>query len=132
MKQDEEGFMYPIVDKTKCVNCGLCDKVCPVKNAKENNKIQHAYIFQNSDDQIRRESTSGGAFTAIAEHVLNNNGIVYGAVFDEKYKVIHIGIDKKEELWRFRNSKYVQSDICNCYPEIKEWLEQGRHVKLKD
>lgn len=128
MKQDEEGFMYPIVDKTKCINCGLCDKVCPVKNAKENDKVQHAYIFQNSDDQIRRESTSGGAFTAIAEYVIKNNGIVYGAIFDEKYRVIHTGIDKKEELWRFRNSKYVQSEICNCYPEIREWLEQGRQV----
>ena len=56
MKQDEEGFMYPIIDKSKCVNCGLCDKVCPVKNAKENGNSQHAYIFQNADDKIRRES----------------------------------------------------------------------------
>ena len=99
MKQDEEGFMYPIIDKSKCVNCGLCDKVCPVKNAKENGNSQHAYIFQNADDKIRRESTSGGAFTAIAEYVIDNNGIVYGAVFDEKYKVIHKGINNKEELY---------------------------------
>lgn len=128
MKQDEEGFVYPIIDKSKCVNCGLCDKVCPVKNAKENNKNQHAYIFQNSNDEIRRESTSGGAFTAIAEYVIKNNGIVYGAIFDENYKVIHIGIDKKEELYKFRNSKYVQSEICNCYPEIKEHLDNGEMV----
>lgn len=128
MKQDEEGFVYPIIDKSKCVNCGLCDKVCPVKNAKENNKNQHAYIFQNSNDEIRRESTSGGAFTAIAEYVIKNNGIVYGAIFDENYKVIHIGIDKKEELYKFRNSKYVQSEICNCYPEIKEHLDNGKMV----
>lgn len=128
MKQDEEGFVYPIIDKSKCVNCGLCDKVCPVKNAKENNKNQHAYIFQNSNDEIRRESTSGGAFTAIAEYVIKNNGIVYGAIFDENYKVIHTGIDKKEELYKFRNSKYVQSEICNCYPEIKEHLDNGKMV----
>lgn len=128
MKQDEEGFVYPIIDKTKCVNCGLCDKVCPVKNAKENNKNQHAYIFQNSNDEIRRESTSGGAFTAIAEYVIKNNGIVYGAIFDDNYKVIHTGIDRKEELYKFRNSKYVQSEICNCYPEIKEHLDNGKMV----
>lgn len=128
MKQDEEGFVYPIIDKTKCVNCGLCDKACPVRNAKENNKNQHAYIFQNSNDEIRRESTSGGAFTAIAEYVIKNNGIVYGAIFDENYKVIHTGIDKKEELYKFRNSKYVQSEICNCYPEIKEHLDNGKMV----
>ena len=128
MKQDEEGFMYPIIDKSKCVNCGLCDKVCPVKNAKENGNNQHAYIFQNADDKIRRESTSGGAFTAIAEYVIDNNGIVYGAVFDEKYKVIHKGIDNKEELYKFRNSKYVQSEMENCYSEIKEYLNKGKLV----
>lgn len=128
MKQDEEGFMYPIIDKSKCVNCGLCDKVCPIKNAKENKNSQHAYIFQNADDKIRRESTSGGAFTAIAEYVIDNNGIVYGAIFDDKYKVIHKGIDKKEELYKFRNSKYVQSEIGNCYCEIKEHLDRGKLV----
>lgn len=128
MKQDEEGFMYPIIDKSKCVNCGLCDKVCPIKNVKENKNSQHAYIFQNADDKIRRESTSGGAFTAIAEYVIDNNGIVYGAVFDDKYKVIHKGIDNKEELYKFRNSKYVQSEMENCYSEIKEYLNKGKLV----
>ena len=128
MKQDEEGFMYPIIDKSKCVNCGLCDKVCPIENVKENKNSQHAYIFQNADDKIRRESTSGGAFTAIAEYVIENNGIVYGAIFDDKYKVIHKGIDKKEELYKFRNSKYVQSEIGNCYCEIKEHLNRGKLV----
>lgn len=128
MKQDEEGFMYPIIDKRKCVNCGLCDKVCPIKNVKENKNSQHAYIFQNADDKIRRESTSGGAFTAIAEYVIDNNGIVYGAVFDDKYKVIHKGIDNKEELYKFRNSKYVQSEMKNCYSEIKEYLNKAKLV----
>lgn len=128
MKEDEEGFLYPVVDKNKCVNCGLCEKVCPVKNAKENKKEQHAYIFQNTNNEIRKESTSGGAFTAIAEYVIENDGIVYGAIFDENYKVIHIGIDKKEELYKFRNSKYVQSEICDCYPEVKENLNKNRIV----
>lgn len=128
MKQDEEGFLYPIVDKTKCINCGLCDKVCPVKNAKENEKKQHAYIFQNKNDEIRRQSTSGGAFTAIAEYVIKNSGIVYGAIFDENYKVIHVGIEKSEEIYKFRNSKYVQSEIGNCYIEIKRHLESNKLV----
>ena len=128
MKQDEEGFLYPIIDKTKCVNCGLCDKVCPIKNAKEEKKEQHAYILQNTNDEIRRESTSGGAFTAIAEYIIKNNGIVYGAIFDENYKVIHTGIDKIEELYKFRNSKYVQSEIGNCYSEVEQNLNNDRIV----
>lgn len=128
MQQDEEGFLYPIIDKTKCVNCGLCDKVCPIKNAKEEKKNQHAYIFQNTNDEIRRESTSGGAFTAIAEYIIKNNGIVYGVIFDENYKVIHTGIDKIGELYKFRNSKYVQSEIGNCYSEVKQNLNNDRIV----
>lgn len=128
MKEDEEGFLYPIIDKTKCVNCGLCDKVCPINNSKEEKKEQHAYIFQNINNEIRRESTSGGAFTAIAEYVIKNNGIVYGAIFDENYKVIHTGIDKIEELYKFRNSKYVQSEIGNCYSEVKQNLNNDRVV----
>ena len=58
MREDEEGFLYPHVDKEKCINCGLCEKVCPVKNAKENKKVKHTYIFQHKDDKIRRQSTS--------------------------------------------------------------------------
>lgn len=125
MEKDEEGFLYPKIDKEKCINCTLCEKVCPIKNTKENIKEQHAYIFQHKNDIIRKQSTSGGAFTAISKYVIKNNGIVYGAVFDENYKVIHIGINKKEELYKFRNSKYVQSDLGDCYTEIKENLENG-------
>ncbi len=128
MKEDEEGFLYPNVDKNICINCGLCEKVCPVKNYKENEKKKHAYIFQHKDDNVRRQSTSGGAFTAISEYILEHNGIVYGAVFDENYNVIHKGIDKKEELYRFRNSKYVQSNPKATFKEVKDNLEKNRYV----
>lgn len=128
MREDEEGFLYPHVDKEKCINCGLCEKVCPVKNAKENKKVKHTYIFQHKDDKIRRQSTSGGAFTAIAEYVIDKGGIVYGAIFDENYNVIHKGIDKKDELYKFRNSKYVQSNPKSTFKEVKENLEKNRYV----
>ena len=128
MVEDEEGFLYPKVDKEKCVNCGLCEKVCPVLNAVENKKEPKAYIFQHKDDMIRRQSTSGGAFTAIAEYVIDKGGIVYGVAFDEEYNVIHTGIDQKEELYRFRNSKYVQSNPKNTFKEVKEFLISGRMV----
>lgn len=128
MEYDEEGFLYPVVDKSKCIDCGLCEKVCPVLNAKEEKKEQHAFIFQHRDDMVRRQSTSGGAFTAIAEYVIKNNGIVFGAMFDDNFKVIHNSVDKIEDLYKFRNSKYVQSEIGNCYIRVKENLEENKLV----
>lgn len=128
MKEDEEGFLYPYIDKDKCINCGMCKKVCPILNKNNNLKKQHAYIFQNKNEEVRRQSTSGGAFTAIAETIVDRGGIVYGAVFDNEFKVIHTGIDKKEELYKFRNSKYVQSEIQDSFRNVKENLDRDRWV----
>lgn len=128
MKRDEESFLYPEIDEEKCINCGLCEKVCPVKNAKETEKKQQAYIFQNGDDKIRRESTSGGAFTAIAEYVIHKNGVVFGVQFDENFKVVHGKAEKTEDLAMFRNSKYVQSEVGDAFWEVKQYLENGRMV----
>lgn len=128
MKRDEEGFLYPKVDQEKCINCGLCEKVCPVKNAKKSEKMQHAYVFQNSDDKVRRESTSGGAFTAIAEDVIKKNGVVFGVQFDENFKVVHGKAETIEDLGKFRNSKYVQSEVGNTFLEVKQYLDAGRMV----
>lgn len=128
MIEDKEGFLYPQINKEKCINCNLCNNVCPVKNASVNIKKQKAYIFQNSNDEIRRESTSGGAFSAIAEYIISKNGIVYGAMFDENFKVIHDSVESIDGLAKFRNSKYVQSDLNNCFIRIKDELNKGRYV----
>ena len=128
MKQDEEGFVYPIIDKTKCVNCGLCDKVCPVKNAKEDTFEQKAYLVNNKNEEIRKDSTSGGAFTPIAEYVLNEGGVVFGATFDKNYSVIHTYVENKEELSKFRGSKYVQSFLGDSFKQVKEFLNNDRMV----
>lgn len=128
MKYDNEGFKYPLVDKEKCIDCNLCEKVCPIIHANEIKKQQHAYIFQNLDDSVRRESTSGGAFTAIAKYVLENNGTVYGVMFNSEFKVIHGRVEKEEELYKFRNSKYVQSDVGNSFSEVKKDLDSNRLV----
>lgn len=128
MEEDEEGFLYPKVNEEKCIKCGECKEICPVINFKENKKEKYAYIFQHNDDNVRRESTSGGAFTAIAEYILDKNGIVFGVCFDDEFNVIHKGIDNKNELWRFRNSKYVQSNPVNTFKEVKQNLEKDRYV----
>lgn len=129
MVRDNEGFLYPEVDKEKCVNCGMCKKVCPILNkAKLNEFKPKAYLFQNSNEKIRKDSTSGGIFTAIGEFVIKNNGIVYGATFDDNFVVNHIGVESVDKLSKFRKSKYVQSNQNNCFKEIKQYLDNGKLV----
>lgn len=129
MIEDEEGFIYPVVDKEKCIECGLCKKTCPVLNRKKTkgDKLK-AYIFQHNNNEVRKESTSGGAFTAIAESIIEQDGVVFGVSFDEEYNVKHTYVTKKEDLYIFRNSKYVQSNPNNTYEEVKEFLENNRLV----
>ncbi len=129
MKADDEGFLYPYVDTKKCVNCGLCEKVCPIISHKEETKKeQFGYVAQIKNKEIRKESTSGGVFSAIALYVLSKGGVVYGAAWDEEFVCKHVRMDRKEDLFRFRNSKYVQSDTNGTYKCVKEDLELGRLV----
>ena len=129
MVRDNEGFLYPEVDKEKCVNCGMCKKVCPILNKSKLNEFKpKAYLFQNSNEEIRKDSTSGGIFTAIGEFVIKNNGIVYGATFDDNFVVNHIGVESVDKLSKFRKSKYVQSNQNNCFKEIKQYLDNGKLV----
>lgn len=128
MEYDNEGFLYPIIDKTNCINCGLCEKVCPVLNAKEEKKEQQGYLVNNKNENIRADSTSGGAFTPIASYVLEQGGVVFGATFDKDFNIIHKYVDNIEDLKLFRGSKYVQSDVLNTYKETEQFLKQNRMV----
>lgn len=89
MYEDEEGFLYPQVDKLTCVECGLCEKVCPVINQSKPRKPLKVYAAYNKDEIIRKESSSGGVFTAIAEQIIDKGGVVFGARFDENWEVKH-------------------------------------------
>lgn len=129
MEEDEEGFLYPKIKKEKCVNCGLCKKVCPIiNNNNETVKEQNAYAINNKDLTVRKESTSGGAFSAIATYIIENGGVVFGAAFNDKYEVIHTFVDNIKDIKKFRNSKYVQSNLKNTYSEAKKFLDENRLV----
>ncbi len=129
MLSDNEGFLYPNIDIDQCINCGLCEKCCPIINFKERAmKVPEAYVIQNKDAAVCHESTSGGAFTAIAEYVIENHGIVFGAEMTDQYKVRHCAVEAKADLKKFRNSKYVQSDVGQTYQEVKKYLKEGRLV----
>ena len=129
MKEDEEGFRYPEVDTEKCIDCHLCEKVCPVINVEPEkaNQNQKGYLLQIKDNDIRKHSTSGGAFTAIASWVINQGGVVFGAALDnENYEVHHRYTESLEGLEQFRISKYVQSHVDACFIKVKKFLKEGR------
>lgn len=129
MEADVEGFLYPKIDSDKCVSCGACDRVCPILNlVKEEKKEQKAYLVQHKDEAVRLDSSAGGAFTAIASYVVQKNGVVFGAAYDETFQVCHKYVDNVDGLKIFRNSKYVQSKLGDCYRQVKDFLETGRWV----
>lgn len=129
MKEDTEGFLYPVVDKDSCIDCGICDSVCPILNkVPETEVVQNAYLLQHNDSKILRESTSGGAFTAIGQWAIKNGGVVFGAAFNSDFSVSHHYVCEEENLKIFRNSKYVQSSIGNAYVVCKNFLDENRIV----
>lgn len=130
MESDNQGFLYPKVEVNVCVGCGLCEKACPILNhiPKKENESQIAAIVQHKNKEICHESTAGGAFTAIAEYVIDHNGIVFGVEMSKDYFIHHTSVENKKDLIKFRNSKYVQSAVGNTYVQVKKNLDAGRMV----
>ena len=123
--EKEFGFKYPFIDEKKCISCGLCEQVCQIdKNIVQPEK-QKAYAAVHKNKEILIESTSGGAFSAIAHYVLKKQGCVFGSTMDANMQVRHIYITREEELNRLRGSKYVQSDIGTTYSQAENKLKKG-------
>ena len=127
MIADKEGFLYPSVDKKKCVNCRLCETACPILHyeVEKENKAQLGAIVVSRDETVLAQSTSGGAFTAIAEYVISCGGYVYGVEMNSDFFVHHIEVSDVMNLVKFRNSKYVQSDIGSIYKMVESRLKSG-------
>lgn len=128
MKEDNEGFLYPEVNLADCIDCGLCEKVCPVLHPAKERIPVSVYAAKHCDENIRLASSSGGAFTFIAEKVIDEGGVVFGARFNEQWGVIHDYVETKEKLSCFRGSKYVQSRMGDTYKQALHFLQSGRKV----
>lgn len=129
MKPNEEGFLHPEIDTVLCVECGSCESVCSgLAPALNIDAEPVAYIVQNIDDDVRYQSTSGGAFTAIASEIIRRDGVVFGVAMTDNMEVVHIYVDTIAQLSKFRNSKYVQSRIGDSYKRTKDFLLKDRWV----
>lgn len=136
MEKDKEGFLYPEVDTDKCIECGLCEKVCPITNNNNAEKTtkntpKKIYALKHKDDKVRKSSASGGAYTAITDYMFERNPdstICYGASYTEYHKVVHLAANEPYERNKFRGSKYIQSDLGNTFRNIKKELKDGKSI----
>lgn len=131
MQPDSMGFQYPVVDKVKCVECGLCEKVCTFNDNYDtslNLPQPIAYGVRHKDMHEVETSRSGAAFIAISDYVLENGGVVYGAGYTDHFRVVHKRAVTKEERNEFKGSKYVQSDLHGVFRQVKKDLKDGLTV----
>ena len=128
MIEDECGFKYPKINRELCINCGLCNKVCPILNKKIGENNPKCYACYNKDEKTRMNSSSGGIFSLLATEILNRNGVVFGAAFNNDFSLTHQYIEKIEDLDKLRTSKYLQSNIGDSYKQVKKFLNSDRYV----
>lgn len=129
MLEDDEGFLYPLIDNNTCINCGLCIKACPSLIASSScNFVQQYYAVKHKNRNKRLESSSGALFCALAEYILDNEGIVFGCVLDESLRAVHISVENKDMLEKIKGSKYIQSDTKRTFAEVANFLKLGRKV----
>lgn len=131
MVSDEEGFDYPKADEDRCIACGACDRVCPIKGGhslSEHDTGTVAAGGYHKDAGILESSSSGGAFSLFANRIIEDGGVVCACRLDDDQKAVHGFAETKEDLTPFKGSKYVQSSLGNVYPAVKDYLEAGRKV----
>ncbi len=131
LEKDKMGFVYPAVDMMKCVDCGLCEQVCPgLKRITDRpNRQLMSYAAQNLDEAVRLSSSSGGIFTCIAQYILSQEGVVFGAAFDNTFRSVrHIAVQTLQDLYKIQGSKYVQSHVGSSYQMVKCFLDMGKLV----
>ena len=125
---DDYGYLYPKVNKEKCVNCKMCEKVCPSINMPIFRKPVKVFAMAAKNEEVRLQSSSGGAATVFAENIIKNNGIVYGCAYSKGCHIQHIRINKIEDLDKLKGSKYVHSYVLDTFRQVKKDLNEGLTV----
>lgn len=132
MVPDELGFLYPTIDYERCVGCGLCQSACLYKmgytTLHDSIDEVKAFALKHRDVECRRNSQSGGAFVALSDYVLQNNGVVYGVGFADDFTAVHKRAVTRQERDEFRGSKYIQSRMDKIYQSVKKDLDSNAIV----
>lgn len=126
MIEDNEGFEYPQIDESKCINCGKCHNTC--SNFNDTTTNSNVYMAINKNKEELQKSSSGGMFIVFANYVINKGGVVFGVELTSELKTIHSYAETIEECQKYHGSKYVRSDVNNSYEQVKKFLEEDRYV----
>lgn len=128
MLEDSEGFLYPVVKIDDCINCGICERVCPIINQGSERVPVRCYAAKGKDENIVNKSSSAGVFSLLADKIIKRGGVVFGAKFNQYWDVVHSHTETLDGIDPFRGSKYVQSRIGSSFQEVETYLKQGRYV----
>lgn len=131
--RDQKGFLYPEINMDQCVHCGLCEAVCNYSNKNTGSyvellKTRSVFGYKNNSDEIRKSSSSGGVFIALAESVLHNNGVVYGCVLNEEIEPVYRRAEKIDECFPMMGAKYVQSDLGTIFKDIEKDVRDKKQI----
>ncbi len=128
MQYDAEGFLYPAVDKSRCIACEKCRAVCPILHMPAVSTVIESWACQTKDLAVRLRSSSGGIFATLAGAVLHQGGLVCGAAYTEDLSAVHLIISRQSELKKLQGTKYVQSTVGDCYSRLAAHLISGKTV----
>lgn len=132
MQADELGFQYPVINQKNCIKCGVCQKKCPVMNINCKQDVfqetTNIYAAWSKDKKLQKQSSSGGIFGELSKDILDDGGVVFGAAYNESLELHHIAVFSVEDLPKLLGSKYVQSNIGNCYTQVKKYLAENKKV----
>ena len=128
MQKNEEGFLYPVLDEAICINCGQCENVCPMMNRPYGERYRAVYAVQHKDEDILKDSSSGGVFRMLADEVIRDGGYVIGCAWDEEYRPVLRIAHSLDELAPMQGSKYVESDTNTVFSQVKRLLEANEIV----
>lgn len=128
MIEDQEGFLYPKVEESSCINCGLCENVCHELHPYDEQTPKEILAAKNKDENVRLVSSSGGVFHLLAEKIISEGGVVFGARFDENWQVLIDYAETIDGVQAFMGSKYVQARMGTAYVDAKKFLNAGKKV----
>lgn len=126
--EDSFGFVLPFVDESICVNCGKCVSVCPAVNSVKKDQQQTLYATYSKNAEVVKKASSGGVFSLLANYFIEKGYLVCGAAFNDKLELYHKIISTKQEIDPLCKSKYLQSNTCGVFTEIKKLLVDNKKV----